>query len=965
MVFGRIFAVMIVGACGVFLGPGDAVADPTFIENMKKAKSDDARAQYKVGLAYAYGQGAEMNTEEAMYWYCQAAIQGNAIAQYNYGYAFHWGKNAPLNRKEAAKWFHLSANQGHVAPMYYLATYYQNGSVADGAVPKDLIESYKWLHVSLERVKTSKLRKSISSLKNKVSDEISMIDSGKARYRIWKWVPQKSAKAGDEKLCEKRPWLKAAAKPADAKVQAKMRAAMAAFPAPTGAPKPKAKMAKKKDDPVKAVHDLIAKKELEKAAKRADLLANRGNPKAQILLAKMYLSGQGIFQNDSMAWHWNMKAALKKVPEGQYQVGSMFENGQGVPTNIEDAVKWYEAAAKQGHIEAQISLGKIYAGWQSAYRMDVIRARKWLLLATGQGSIKAAGLLDKLEATYMSEPKAQPESEPEPGTKPTSQILDQRADTSTGSAGGQPKTEMVGKSSAPTLTDVPQKKEVSSKPTSEMAKSIPAPPRKVAKPQLDPPKTEEERLRRAVIKMLEATATQSNKVNFKGKVRVLEQDAGTFLVIIPSLSIDRHDGSNILFPPFRADVSLENKLGKSGEEVTSAYHLAVKLPKNIRLKGKGSNKEFPLKFDQKRMDLTWVIEHSTFSKVDMEIVDLLMIDPWENVTVKVNRIINKVSLTESKPGIFDGPSTFEMTGIVGSRKKNEGLGRDDQGLRIKKILFNTTIANFDSAGIQALMERLVSPTVPARKDTATTIKIKPSGPPPTATFKGHILNLVVTDSQEQPKGSVADLSLSGGLNLDDVEGSVFFSYAHKDLKYRDAVGDQKTFLPVDASFGLKITRLPVAEIQEMVLGLFSGGGGGNSAIMLGTTAGMRMHPLLETAGSIIALNAQFNAPEIGVTFDSSMTPNGAARYKATGEMNIAIRGMDVLLKWVEEHPEKAKAANIWLELAEHSHKSTDAKGATIDSFKLNFREQGYATVNGKELTELGGKKTTPQDSLAK
>ena len=96
-----------------------------------------------------------------------------------------------------------------------------------------------------------------------------------------------------------------------------------------------------------------------------------------------------------------------------------------------------------------------------------------------------------------------------------------------------------------------------------------------------------------------------------------------------------------------------------------------------------------------------------------------------------------------------------------------------------------------------------------------------------------------------------------------------------------------------------------------------------------------------------------------------MTPNGAARYKATGEMNIAIRGMDVLLKWVEEHPEKAKAANIWLVLAEHSHKSTDAKGATIDSFKLNFREQGYATVNGKELTELGGKKTTPQDSLAK
>ncbi|MBT7487375.1 MAG: sel1 repeat family protein [Rhodospirillales bacterium] len=664
-----------------------------------------------------------------------------------------------------------------------------------------------------------------------------------------------------------------------------------------------------------------------------------------------------------MAWHWNMKAALKKEPEGQYQVGTMFEKGQGVPTNIVDAVKWYEAAAKQGHLAAQISLGKIYAGWQSAYQMDVLRARKWLLLATGQGSVKAAALLDKLEATYMSEP------EPAPRLEPTAQSpnhpVGQTVDQSSKPAPKKPKSKMARKAGAPTPTDVPQKKGIPSLPTSEIAKSMPAPPRKAAEPQLDPPKTEEERLRRAMKKMLETTATKGNKVNFKGKIRVLKQVAGTFLVIIPSLSVDRHDGSNILFPPFRADVSLETKQGKKGEDVTSAYHLAVTLPKNIRLKGKGSNKEFPLEFEQKRFNLTWVLEHSTFSKVDMEIVDLRMNDPWENITINVGRIINKVSLKESKPGIFNGPSTFEMTEISGSRKKNKAQGRDDQGVRIEKILFNTKIANFDSAGIQALMERLVSPSVLVKKDIATPTKIKASGPPPTATFKGQIKNFVVTDSQKQPKGSVSTLSLNGGLNLDDVEGSVSFSYAHKNLKYRDAVGDQKTFLPIDASFGLKITRLPVAEIQEMLLGLFSGGGGGNSAILLGTTAGMHMHPLLETAGSIIALHLQFDAPETGVTFDGSMTPNGAARYKATGKMNIAIRGLEVLLKWAEDHPEKAEAAKVWLALAEHSKKSTNAQGAPIDSFHIDFRQKGYATVNGKELTELGRKKTNSQDSLAK
>ncbi len=80
--------------------------------------------------------------------------------------------------------------------MYYLAMDYQTGN----GVPKDLIESYKWLHVSLERAKPGKLWKSISGLKQKVSDELLLIDSGKARYRIWKWVRQKSSKTAKKKM---------------------------------------------------------------------------------------------------------------------------------------------------------------------------------------------------------------------------------------------------------------------------------------------------------------------------------------------------------------------------------------------------------------------------------------------------------------------------------------------------------------------------------------------------------------------------------------------------------------------------------------------------------------------------------------------------------------------------------------------------------------------------------------------
>jgi len=153
---------------GVVLTPGITLADPTFFENIKKANADDPRAQYRVSLAYAYGQGTDKNSDEAMYWYCKAPAQGNASAQYNYGYAFHWGVNAPQIHKEAAKWFLLSADQSQITPIYYMATYYWQGL----AVPKDLIESYKWLYVSLARAKLGNLRSTITGLKQKVSDEI-------------------------------------------------------------------------------------------------------------------------------------------------------------------------------------------------------------------------------------------------------------------------------------------------------------------------------------------------------------------------------------------------------------------------------------------------------------------------------------------------------------------------------------------------------------------------------------------------------------------------------------------------------------------------------------------------------------------------------------------------------------------------------------------------------------------------
>ena len=114
-------------------------------------------------------------------------------------------------------------------------------------------------------------------------------------------------------------------------------------------------------------------------------LAERGHPRAQYRLGKMYEYSRGLTQNDVKAVKWYTKAANQGVAAAQYKLGFMYDNGFGVDRNDIEAVKWYNKAAVQGHAYAQFDLGLMFASG-AGVRQDYARAYMWLDLAIAQGN---------------------------------------------------------------------------------------------------------------------------------------------------------------------------------------------------------------------------------------------------------------------------------------------------------------------------------------------------------------------------------------------------------------------------------------------------------------------------------------------------------------------------------------------------------------------------------------------------
>ena len=119
--------------------------------------------------------------------------------------------------------------------------------------------------------------------------------------------------------------------------------------------------------------------EQEGAAAEPEDPGSQGNSvvNAQLFLGSLYAQAH---QNYEEAAKWYRKAADHGDHDAEVLLGKMYATGQGLPRDYTEAVNWFRKAAMQGDPEAQLSLAAMYAGGQGVAR-DFVQAYAWANMA--------------------------------------------------------------------------------------------------------------------------------------------------------------------------------------------------------------------------------------------------------------------------------------------------------------------------------------------------------------------------------------------------------------------------------------------------------------------------------------------------------------------------------------------------------------------------------------------------------
>ena len=123
--------------------------------------------------------------------------------------------------------------------------------------------------------------------------------------------------------------------------------------------------------------------------------AERGEPRAQYVLGRLYGSGQDVPQDYAEALRWHRKAAEQGFAAARFNLGLMYDSGHGVKQDYAEAVNWYRKGAERGLADAQYSLGLMYTNGYGV-EQDYVQAYMWYNLAAAAGDNEARTARDRL-----------------------------------------------------------------------------------------------------------------------------------------------------------------------------------------------------------------------------------------------------------------------------------------------------------------------------------------------------------------------------------------------------------------------------------------------------------------------------------------------------------------------------------------------------------------------------------------
>lgn len=117
-----------------------------YVRKAVKENPADANALCHLGMFYEQGIGTDVNMEQALTCYRQAAEMGNPMAYFNLGVCYFYGKGVTENIETALKWVRQAAEMDYGEAQYFLGLQYFVGE----QVEQDLQLSLSYLHKSAD-----------------------------------------------------------------------------------------------------------------------------------------------------------------------------------------------------------------------------------------------------------------------------------------------------------------------------------------------------------------------------------------------------------------------------------------------------------------------------------------------------------------------------------------------------------------------------------------------------------------------------------------------------------------------------------------------------------------------------------------------------------------------------------------------------------------------------------------------
>jgi TPR repeat protein len=125
------------------------------------------------------------------------------------------------------------------------------------------------------------------------------------------------------------------------------------------------------------------------AVKILQPLADKGESRAELNLAALYIEGAGVPKDPVRGAALMKKAAEQGVAQAQYLYGILMLGADGVQRNMPEAMTWLAKAADQGHPVAQYNLATIYRSGLGGVTPDAAKAVDYFTKAADAGEVRA------------------------------------------------------------------------------------------------------------------------------------------------------------------------------------------------------------------------------------------------------------------------------------------------------------------------------------------------------------------------------------------------------------------------------------------------------------------------------------------------------------------------------------------------------------------------------------------------